>query len=247
MDTISDALVPKIQKLVREGEELRVNFDNLDFRILANQVLSNHRNTDVHWINQYITFDRVPSGHLDSTKPLADLKELPLTEYLLSKDEKKELRSTMITLVTRVLTKMMPSLNHIKEAVPKHIPHPHSKEMAKKSVIIGLPVQPFNQSKHADVIQYLDYMEGLLGTIYTPEDHQVPANESTEEKQARMDRILNGVKVPLGGDQLGRERVTGAKKLRLGCGSATARLEYIEEMPELWHAKQAFLSVSEMV
>ena len=59
-----------------------------------------------------------------------------------------------------------------------------------------------------------------------------------------MDRILNSVKVPLGGDQLGREKVTGAKKLLMRCDSATARLEHVEEMPELWHAKQSFLGVS---
>ena len=244
MDQIGSGLVSKVQKLVQEGLELRVNFDNLDFRILANQVLTNHRNTDVHWINQYITFDRVPSPHLDDQHPLADLKELPLTEYLLSQEEEKQFRSNITVLVARVLTKMVPCFAHIKDAVPKHIPHLYSKEMASKSVIIGLPVQPFNQSKHADVIQYLDYLESFLAEVHAPENQHVPENESSNARQARLDRNLNGIKVPLGGDQLGRERVTGAKKLRLGCDSATARLEHIEEMPELWHAKQAFLSVS---
>lgn len=244
MDQIGSGLVSKVQKLVQEGLELRVNFDNLDFRILANQVLTNHRNTDVHWINQYITFDRVPSAHLDDQHPLADLKELPLTEYLLSLEEEKQLRSNIIVLVARVLTKMVPCLAHIKDAVPKHIPHPYSKEMASKSVIIGLPVQPFSQSKHADVVQYLDYLESFLSEVHAPENEEVPENESSNTRQARLDQNLKGIKVPLGGDQLGRERVTGAKKLRLGCDSATARLEHIEEMPELWHAKQAFLSVS---
>ena len=55
MDQIGSGLVSKVQKLLQEGLELCVNFDNLDFRILANQVFTNHRNTDVHWINQYIT------------------------------------------------------------------------------------------------------------------------------------------------------------------------------------------------
>ena len=153
MDQIGNGLVSKVQKLVLEGLHLRVNFDNLDFKILANQVLTNHHNTDVHWINQYITFDRVPSAHLDDKKPLADLKELPLTEYLLSQQEEKQFKHNIIVLVARVLTQMVPCLAHIKDAVPKHIPHPCNKEMASKSVIIGLPVQPFNQSKHVDVVQ----------------------------------------------------------------------------------------------
>ena len=67
-----------------------------------------------------------------------------------------------------------------------YIPHPYSKQMAKKSVVIGLPIQPYNQSKHADIIQYLDYIEGLLAEINTPEDHQlIHKNETTEEKTGK--------------------------------------------------------------
>ena len=37
----------------------------------------------------------------------------------------------------------------------------YSDEMAKKSVIMGFPVVPFNQNKHSDVCQYLEYLEEL--------------------------------------------------------------------------------------
>ena len=61
---------------------------------------------------------------------------------------------------------------------------------------------------------------------------------------ANADEVLKNVKVPLGGDLLGRERITGAKKTRLGWDSAAERFESIVEMPALWHAKQSFLGVS---
>ena len=41
--------------------------------------------------------------------------------------------------------------------------------MKDKSIIIGLPVVPFNQSKHSDVCQYLQYVQNLLIDIYKPE------------------------------------------------------------------------------
>ena len=41
--------------------------------------------------------------------------------------------------------------------------------MNKKSVIIGLPVVPYNQSKPADVCQYLEYVQKLLVDIYKPQ------------------------------------------------------------------------------
>ena len=54
-----------IKAKVDSGQELRVIFDNFDFRILTNIILRNHRNSDMHWIAQYVTFDRVPSSYLD--------------------------------------------------------------------------------------------------------------------------------------------------------------------------------------
>lgn len=52
--------------------------------------------------------------------------------------------------------------------------------------------------------------------------------------------------MPLVGDLLGRERVTGAKKTRLGCDSLSERFQNIVEAPALWHTKQSFLGVSEL-
>ena len=51
------------------------------------------------------------------------------------------------------------------------------------------------------------------------------------------------LKVPLAGDLLGRERVTGAKRARMGCDQPEERYDNIIETPALWHAKQAFLKV----
>ena len=52
------------------------------------------------------------------------------------------------------------------------------------------------------------------------------------------------MKVPLAGDLLGRECVTGAKRVRMGCDQPEERYDNIVETPALWHAKQAFLKVS---
>lgn len=172
IDTIGKELVPKIKGFVHEGQELRVNFD---FKILANHVLRNHHNKDVHWINQFVTFDRVPSTHLHDFKHIADLKELPITSFLLSQEERRQFRSALITLTSRILTK------HV--TCPSQINTYHiltANRWQKKSVIIGLP---FNQSKHSDINQYLDYIEGLLAEIYTPEDQLNQKNESTGEKR----------------------------------------------------------------
>ena len=59
----------------------------------------------------------------------------------------------------------------------------------------------------------------------------------------KCEMVLEKIRVPLAGDLLGRERVTSAKKTRLGCDSSVERFDNIVECPALWHAKQSFLSV----
>jgi hypothetical protein len=116
----------------------------------------------------------------------------------------------------------------------------YSDEMAKQSVVVGLPILPFNQSKHSDVCQYLDYLEDLLAKILGNDEYSVC---SPSEKAAKKNDILKEIKVPLCGDLLGRERVTGAKKTRMGCDNECERFENIIENSAQWHAKQSFLSV----
>ena len=116
--------------------------------------------------------------------------------------------------------------------------------MAKKSVIVGLPIIPLNQNKHSDVCQYLEYVENMLLEIYTPLDEVPPRPDFSPADIGRQrDSILADVKVPLCGDLLGHERVSGAKKTRMGCDHQTERFENIVENVAQWHAKQSFLGV----
>lgn len=120
----------------------------------------------------------------------------------------------------------------------------YSDEMAKKSVIMGLPVVPFNQNKHSDVCQYLEHLENFLLEVFTPANEPpLRCDASMADISRRKDRILSELKVPLCGDLLGRERVTGAKQTRLGCDLKTERFGNIVENVAQWHAKQSFLGV----
>ena len=81
--------------------------------------------------------------------------------------------------------------------------------------------------------------------VHAPDgEHPVPPAASSEEESARRERVLKNVNVPLCGDLLGRERMTGAKKTRMGCDLHTERFDNITENATLWHAKQSFLGVS---
>ena len=60
---------------------------------------------------QYITFDRVPSNHLDDSKPIvANIADFENVNYLLSKAELEQQRKDYIILVARVLIEYFPVL-----------------------------------------------------------------------------------------------------------------------------------------
>ena len=99
-------------------------FDNFDYKILANIILPNHKNSDMHWIAQFMTFDRFPSDHLDNTKQLvADVKLFNNKEYLLTETELQTIKSNFCTLVMRILIEFFPSMGYFNAVVDDHIPH----------------------------------------------------------------------------------------------------------------------------
>lgn len=124
MDSLGSNLTTVIKAKVESGQDMRVVFDNFDFRVLANIILRNHRNSDMHWIAQYVTFDRVPSQHLDDSKPIvSSIKDFDNSNYLMSKAELEQQRNDFIILVARVLLEFFPALEPLRDVVPFHILH----------------------------------------------------------------------------------------------------------------------------
>ena len=174
--------------------ELRATFDNFDFKILAIVILKNHRNSDFHWITHYLTFDRISSAGLDDTKPLVnDISTFSNSKYLLCKDELQHFRKEFIVLVTRVLIEFFPCLSSLESFIPKHIKHRFSAEMANKSIVINLAIVPYNQSKHSDVVQYLEVLQELFTEVYATVEGSITEEVSQLEKLERTETLLKGV------------------------------------------------------
>lgn len=124
LDDVGGNLIGDLKKMVSTEGHLRIVFDNFDFKVLSNIILRNHRNSDMHWIGHYVTFDRIPSDHLDDTKPLVpDINQFENKNYLLKEDELQKMHSDFTILVARVLVEYFPCLHHLKCAVCQHIPH----------------------------------------------------------------------------------------------------------------------------
>ena len=124
MDDVGGNLKDDIRELMKTDGRPRLVFDNFDFKILANIILPNHRNSDIHWIAHFLTFDRIPCDNLDDSKPLvSDIKLFENKEYLLDEEELKKMKSDFTILVTRILVQFLECLRPVKNEVITHIPH----------------------------------------------------------------------------------------------------------------------------
>lgn len=76
MDHMGPDLIDRVRKNVAAGLKPRIIFDNPEFKIVVNIMLTNHRNSDHHWSTHFLTFNRVSSQNFDDSKPqMADVKE----------------------------------------------------------------------------------------------------------------------------------------------------------------------------
>ena len=124
MDDVGGNLKDDIRELMKTEGRPRLVFDNFDFKILANIILPNHRNSDIHRIAHFLTFDRIPCDNLDDSKPLvSDIKLFENKEYLLDEEELKKMKSDFTILVTRILVQFLECLRPVKNEVITHIPH----------------------------------------------------------------------------------------------------------------------------
>ena len=124
IDGLGSDLTSVIKAKIESGLEMRLVSDNFDFRIFANILLRDHRNSDVQWIAQYVTFDWVSLGHLDDSKPIVpDKSDFANVNYLLNKEELQQQWSEFIILVARVLPQFFPALQPLRDAVPEHLSH----------------------------------------------------------------------------------------------------------------------------
>ena len=117
-------LVTSICRELESGWRLQFVFDNFDFKILANIILKNHKNSDMHWIGQFVTFNRISNEHLDDEKPLIDDPALfTNANYLLSASDLEKILDYYTVLAARILIEFLPCLMPLAKVIPKHIKH----------------------------------------------------------------------------------------------------------------------------
>ncbi len=121
----------------------------------------------------------------------------------------------------------VPVLQCVKQMVVGPVLGPYSEQLSQKTKVIPLPIVFKNEQKYHEVVDIMDTYEELIKEVY---------------RQARAD--ASTVRIHIGGDQLTRERFSGAKTLRIGAVSPRDRFEHLSPITfELFHMLMNFLMV----
>lgn len=114
----------------------------------------------------------------------------------LSKDEYQVIRKDCVSTVASILSKYLIAFGFARNAdIP--IKGPYTDAYCTKTTVIPLPVLHLNEQHYSDVVKILDYYEQLYHNICDKAGVQVQPDSS----------------ITIGGDQLTRERFSGAKNL----------------------------------
>jgi len=116
----------------------KVPFDNFDIYQRVREMTEDNQNIDIHWVNHNSVTNRVSGNDLSDAAPICDILEVNNAKLLPNMPDHMMQRENYIVLVERVLTEELPYLGFCKDAVVRHIPHRHSREMSKKSEKVSL-------------------------------------------------------------------------------------------------------------
>ena len=215
---ISSLHAKPLEDWIRYGVTLKFWGDNMDKKKGVHDVRSDHQSLMLHKYSMVVGCSRVPEEGLEKTGQVADLSSKTAEFFLLTKADVEGAKKNLEILVCRIMTEYMHDLSPLSKAVPKHISHQYSSEMAKKLEVIVLDVLMKDETKSSDMIDIMTTMQEYLGADYP-------------------------CRVASGGDQVTIERQMGAQRHKMCGNTPTERLELLEPQCEDWHCMVCMLTV----
>ena len=250
----------KVVERVKSGSVFRGTGDNWDLKVLKGHMRKDIQNEDLHLFASNLIENRVNFAHLPNDHPKADIVCFPRHKFSLNVGEWKMYADSAKVLVGRIICEFLPKFKWIKSVLPAHIPHRYSKEMAKKSTIVSLPIIDANEAKYEDCVHILRSYEKWIAEIYVkaglldavpevdnppvPDGPAAPGQPDAHREDTPGDPIRE-MKMAFAGDQLTRVRFAGAKDLLSGSHTPSDRFEHCSPFkPVMWHTKASLLQYS---
>ncbi|XP_061170356.1 uncharacterized protein LOC133179673 [Saccostrea echinata] len=227
---LGGALEENLIKDICSGKNGKFNGDNLDIRVNTNDIRMTNKDKHYHFFASNFVMDRVipeicavPEAPAEFTPNV----DIDINNFFLSDTEVTVYKDSLKVLLGRVMAENIPAFEWFSKVIPGHIPHLYQEEMAKPSIIHPLPLSLNNECSYEGCLKILQEYTEWINKWY---------------RKAGRASELEGLQVPVGGDQLTRVRFQGAKALRAGCHTIQERMEQLNPIIiELFHTLQDFL------
>ena len=209
-----------LSQWIKQGMLFKFWGDNVDKKRGVRDVRVDNQGSLLHMYSILAGRSRVPHNTLSHTGHVSPLSTIPAEDFLPVEDDFIAIQQNLVNIVSKILTQYIKDLSVFEKAVPQHIQHQYSAEMAKKSEVIVLDVLTKNEACREDMIDIMHCMQNYLGSEYP-----------------------NEKKVLSGGDQLTCERQVGAQRHTMDGDTVVDRLGLLEPVTEDWHCMVCLLSV----
>lgn len=226
MTSISGTFNSKLIDSLKSGKRFRIVGDNINFKMGVSQERKSVGKVGhiQHWFGSAAIVQNVNFQAMDNDIPQCDLRLLPTETFIICEEELQEISNNFSVLSSRVLVEFFPWLKPSTACVNKAIAVV-PQDLKKKNTIIPLPIMHKTEQKYADVVDILDSYQQTCETVHL-----------------ESGQVLEPVHV--GGDQLTRERFSGAKRLRAAALTEKERLKALNPITfELFHLQMAVLTM----
>ena len=180
-----------------------------------------------HAFGSAVIVQNTSFNHLPCVKPQIPVRLLETGLFLPSEQECEILLKDFAVTVMKTAARHIPYFEQFQTVLPTDLWGEVPDGLNVKNKVIPLPVLHFNEQKYDEVVQIMDYYEDFLDKCYTAADLDVGTK-----------------KVHIGGDQLTRDRFSGAKRLRAGGLNSSERLERLSPITfEMFHLLMNYLQL----
>ncbi|KAL5004258.1 hypothetical protein ScPMuIL_017714 [Solemya velum] len=239
--TVSHSIMLKVQKqvssdiqktlttAVKEGKTFRLIGDNVNFMVGVSHERKDKQSHMEHWFGSAAIIQNHSFSSLSTVRPQKYLHSMEPISFIPQTDDWKTIKFTYSIILLDVLVKhfkyfklFQQTLSELKQTLmPENINN-------SVSEVIPLPVLAKNEQKYSDVIDIMDSYEQLVEDTFLACGHLVTSE----------------TKVHIGGDQLTRERFSGAKRLRSGALTDKEKFTHLSPITfELFHLQMNVLQM----
>ncbi|XP_006814411.1 uncharacterized protein LOC102801398 [Saccoglossus kowalevskii] len=229
MDEVGGHFNSELIDAVRNGSRLRLVGDNCNYRVNVHDERTDAHSVMHHDFASAAVVQLLDFKELNNIAPQIDYLCTNHTTFLTNNTECHEMKMEYVVHIARVAVRILPCFQFLKDVIPQHLTGRFSKELAVKSKVVPLPVLVnCNEQDYNHVVRILDFYEETLNQIYTKAEISYDDN----------------VTVHIGGDQLTRDRFSGAKRLRIRGATASERFGHLSPITfEFFHMQMNYLAL----